>query len=99
MCIITKSYSVNVAFTPKSVILVTGITILGTLVPFLLYGFGVRLLGNVKASLFATVEPVVSAILAFFIADVTFTAIDLFGFVCILGAIQVVAFHSLKKAE
>lgn len=99
MCIITKSYAVHVSFTPYSVLLVAAIAILGTLIPFLIYGFGVRLLGNVKASLFATVEPVVSAILAFFLANVTFTKIDILGFVCILGAIQVVAMQAVRKSN
>lgn len=99
MCIITKSYAVHVSFTPYSVLLVAAIAIFGTLIPFLIYGFGVRLLGNVKASLFATVEPVVSAILAFFLANVTFTKIDILGFVCILGAIQVVAMQAARKSN
>ncbi|MCI5806060.1 MAG: DMT family transporter [Clostridium sp.] len=99
MCIITKSYAVHVSFTPYSALLVTAIAIFGTLIPFLIYGFGVRLLGNVKASLFATVEPVVSAILAFFLANVTFTKIDILGFVCILGAIQVVAMQAARKSN
>lgn len=99
MCIITKSYAVHVSFTPYSVLLVAAIAIFGTLIPFLMYGFGVRLLGNVKASLFATVEPVVSAILAFFLANVTFTKIDILGFVCILGAIQVVAMQAARKSN
>lgn len=99
MCIITKSYAVHVSFTPYSVLLVAAIAIFGTLIPFLIYGFGVRLLGNVKASLFATVEPVVSAILAFFLANVTFTKIDILGFVCILGAIQVVAMQAVRKSN
>ena len=99
MCIITKSYAVHVSFTPYSTLLVTAIAIFGTLIPFLIYGFGVRLLGNVKASLFATVEPVVSAILAFFLANVTFTKIDILGFVCILGAIQIVAMQAVRKSN
>lgn len=99
MCVITKSYAVHVSFTPYSVLLVAAIAVFGTLIPFLIYGFGVRLLGNVKASLFATVEPVVSAILAFFLANVTFTKIDILGFVCILGAIQIVAMQAVRKSN
>ncbi len=98
MCVITKSYAVHISFTPYSVLLVAAIAVFGTLIPFLIYGFGVRLLGNVKASLFATVEPVVSAILAFFLANVTFTKIDILGFVCILGAIQIVAMQAARKS-
>lgn len=99
MCIITKSYAATVQFTTQSFLLVTAIAIFGTLIPFLIYGFGVRLLGNVKASLFATVEPAVSAVLAFFLAGVTFTKIDILGFICILGAIQVVAMQAVHKSN
>lgn len=97
MCIITRSYAAHVQFTTRSFLLVTAIALFGTLIPFLVYGFGVRLLGNVKASLFATVEPVVSAILAFLLADVTFTRVDILGFICILGAIQVVAMQAVRN--
>lgn len=99
MCIITKSYATQVQFTSRSLLLVMSIAIFGTLIPFLIYGFGVYLLGNVKASLFATVEPVVSALLAFFLAGVTFTKIDILGFICILGAIQVVAMQAVRKTN
>lgn len=95
LSILTKSYQVDISFSVSSVTLIMLITIVGTLIPFLTYGKGVQILGNVKASLFVTVEPVMSAILAFFLVKQKFTAIDILGFLCIIGAVQFVAFRTL----
>lgn len=93
----TKSYHVSITFTVPSVVLILAISIVGTLIPFLIYGFGVQILGNVKASLFVTVEPIFSALMAFFLLHVSFTKVDILGFLCILGAVWLTAFQTLKK--
>lgn len=73
------------------------ISILGTLIPFVIYNQGVRILGNVKASVLVTIEPITSAILAFILTDITFTIIDIIGFICILSAVELIALKSLKN--
>lgn len=74
-----------------------GVAVFGTLIPFTLYGIGIGILGSVKASLFVTVEPVSSAILTWVFMDAVFTAMDICGFLLILGAIQVVAILTFKE--
>ena len=81
------------------------VAIVGSLIPFTIYGLGISILGSVKASLFVTVEPVSSALLTWIFLGTQFTRMDLIGFLLILGSIQVVAimtFHNEKhivKAE
>ena len=74
------------------------IIIFSTLIPFIIYGKGVQILGPVKASLFVTIEPIASALLAYFVTHIQFTAMDLLGFFLILAAIEFVAFTE-KKAS
>ena len=99
LSIITKSYQTTIFFSTSSVILIILITIVGTLIPFLIYSIGVQILGNVKASLIVTVEPVMSAILAFFLVNQRFEWIDVIGFFCIIGAVQFVAFLTLREKK
>lgn len=95
--LITKCYKISVKFSPQSIILILAITFVGTLIPFLIYGFGVRILGNVKASLFVTVEPIVSAILTYSLTKQEFSMVDIGGFICIIVAIQLIAVKTLKN--
>lgn len=97
LLITTKSYKISISFSFSTVSLTLAISLFGTLIPFLIYGMGVKILGNVKASLFVTVEPICSAVLAFFLLKVSFTTIDILGFICIIAAIQLAALKTLKK--
>lgn len=67
------------------------VAIVGSLIPFTIYGIGIGILGSAKASLFVTVEPITSAILAWMFLGTKFTVMDIIGFILILGAIEVVA--------
>lgn len=93
----TRSYLEPIEYSFPAISLTLAITIVGTLIPFLIYGIGVQILGNVKASLFVTVEPIFSAIIAFLFLKVSFTKIDIVGFLCIIGAIWLAALKSLKQ--
>lgn len=72
------------------------VAVVGTLIPFTLYGIGIGILGSVKASLFVTVEPVVSALLTWLLFDAHFTVMDICGFLLILGSIQIVAILTFR---
>lgn len=97
LLILTRSYDlVCVDWNWQSVGLVLGVAFFGTLIPFVVYGIGVQVLGEVRASLFVTVEPVVSAILAAVLLSVQFQAMDIVGFVCIIGAIEYAAVRSIR---
>lgn len=73
----------------KSYFLIILIAILGTIIPFLLYGKGVMALGSVKCSLLVTIEPVASAVMTYFFTDTKFTVFDIIGCIFILVAVQI----------
>lgn len=91
------SFKMNLTLNSYSFGLIAIVSLLGTLIPFVIYGKGVEILGNVKASILVTIEPITSAILAFLLTDVIFTKIDILGFICILSSIELIALKSLKK--
>lgn len=93
----TKSYDKPIDYSFHAMGLTFAITIIGTLIPFLIYGIGVQILGNVKASVFVTVEPIFSAILACLFLQVSFTRMDIAGFLCIICAIWLTALKALKN--
>lgn len=99
LLIITKSYLVKFNYNFHSIALLLSISVFGTLIPFSIYGKGVEWLGNVMASLFVTIEPVFSAILAIVLLKTNFTKIDVLGFCCIIAAIQFVAYKELKQSK
>lgn len=94
----TKSYEKNIDINFYSIAIISAITIVGTMIPFVIYGKGVSLLGPVKASLFVTVEPIFSAILVFLVLNIKFTLIDVIGFISIIIAIELTAMKTIKKA-
>ena len=68
------------------------IVVIGTLAAFFLYLQGVSDIGPVKASMIGCVEPVVATILSTVWMGTTFAAIDLVGFVLIIGGVLLVSF-------
>ena len=73
------------------------VAVVGSLIPFTIYGLGISILGSVKASLFVTVEPVSSALLTWIFLGTRFTRMDMIGFLLILGSIQVVAVMTFRN--
>lgn len=67
------------------------VVVLGTMVSFSLYMTGVKLIGSVRASLYACVEPVASMVLTAVWMKVNFTVPDVFGTVCIIATIILLA--------
>lgn len=76
-----------------------GVAILGSLIPFVLYGIGIGVLGSVKASLFVTVEPITSAFLTWLCFRTNFVLPDILGFLLILGAIETVSVITFRKKK
>ena len=76
-----------------------GVAVFGSLIPFVIYGIGIGILGSVKASLFVTVEPISSALLTFLVFGTQFTAPDILGFLLILGSIEMVAVMTFRAEK
>lgn len=64
-----------------------GLVVLGTALTFSIYLKGLSLIGPVKASMLASVEPVSAAAFMIVWLGVPFHYMDLLGFVCILATV------------
>ena len=73
------------------------IIVFGTMLGFSLYMQSVKMIGSVKASLFACVEPVASTLLTAVWMKVKFTPVDLLGFAMILATIFILAIPARRK--
>lgn len=71
----------------KAVIAIVGLVIFCTVMPFLLYTTGLKKLEAGKASILATIEPIVSAIVGLIFFQEAFDLAKILGMVCILLAI------------
>lgn len=75
------------------------IIIFGTMTGFSLYMIGVKMIGSVKASLFACIEPVSSMILTVVWMRVKFTEMDLLGTVLIIATIFILAIPTKREQK
>ena len=82
-----------------SVCMLVYIFLFGTMISFSLYLQSVKLIGSVKASLFACVEPVSATVLAAVWMKVSFAPIDLLGFVMIIATIFILAIPAKKQKD
>lgn len=96
---ITRYWNIPGIWDWKTVALLLGVVIFGTLVPFTLYMQGVVYLGPVRASMFGCIEPLVATILSAVILGTAFGVIDIAGIVCILGGATALAMLGKKESE
>lgn len=73
------------------------VVVFGTMAGFSLYMTGVKLIGSVKASLYACVEPVSSMILTVLWMKVKFTTPDLIGTLFVIATIIILAIPTRKQ--
>ena len=73
------------------------VVIFGTMAGFSLYMTGVKLIGSVKASLYACVEPVSSMLLTVLWMKVNFTTPDLIGTLLVIATIIILAIPTKKQ--
>jgi drug/metabolite transporter (DMT)-like permease len=75
----------------RTVLMALCVIIFGTVIPFGCYLEGVRLLGPVRASMFACVEPLVAAVMSVIFLGEIFGGMDILGFALILGGVTSLA--------
>lgn len=73
------------------------VVVFGTMAGFSLYMTGVKLIGSVKASLYACMEPVSSMILTVLWMKVNFTTPDLIGTLFVIATIIILAIPTKKQ--
>lgn len=74
-------------FAPANIGLVLFVGLVGTCLPFLLYIWGIQRVQAERAAIAATLEPVISAVVAWVILDQVLTALQIAGGAVILAAV------------
>ena len=97
LSIFTMPWKYSAFWDMESILAFIFVVIFGTVVSFLLYLSGVKILGATKASLFACVEPLASAVLSVLWLKVRLELIDILGFVFIIATIFILAYKRKEK--
>ncbi len=82
-----RAWSIPVTISLPMFLALFSIVLIGTVIAFTLYLKGVSMLGAVKASMIASVEPVSATCFSAFLLGTTFKPMDLVGFACILTTV------------
>lgn len=97
--ILTDSYHTDITATSFVITITTFITLFSSLIPMVLYGKGVAILGSMRASLFVTVEPVFCALVSVGVGLTKLIWLDFIGFLLILVPIEYIAYKGGKDDE
>lgn len=90
LLIIMQPWNMSVEIDYVVVLFVLGIVIFGTICSYYLILSAIRMIGPIKTSLIACVEPVVATIVAAVWLNTSFSAMDIIGSVLIMSAIVVI---------
>ncbi len=82
-----KGGLVHYDFSLKAFLAMSGIVLIGTIGAFCLYLKGVELIGAMRASMIACIEPVAAAFMSFLFLGTSYTFLDLFAFALIIISI------------
>lgn len=96
---LTGSYRASVTVTPLVIGITAFITLFSSLIPMVLYGKGVSILGSMKASLFVTVEPIFCALVSVGLGLTQLVWLDILGFLLILIPIEYIAYKGGETNE
>lgn len=95
LAMITKVWEADIPSQPSFFMAFAGIVIFGTVVAYTMYLYGVTLIGPVKASMIASIEPVAATVFMIVWLKEPFHYMDFFGFACIFTTV----FLLLKKEK
>ncbi len=73
------------------------IVIFGTITSFALYSYGVSIIGGVRGSMIACIEPVSATFFSIIFLKTNFTFLDLIGFIFVLSTVFIVAYFGKEK--
>lgn len=96
LCTIFRPWTMEVAMDTEILMGMAAVVVIGTVIAFSFYMEGIRCVGPKKGSLFASIEPVSATVFSVVWMHVSFGAMDLLGFVCIISTIFLLA---LDKKE
>ena len=100
--LVTQVWQYDLPLTPSNLLALFGLVIIGTVFAYTVFLKGTTLVGAVKGSLLASIEPIASVILTVLIMGDHFFAIDVLGMVLIVLAVVLISLQdllALKKEE
>lgn len=97
MCLLVRPWSYEVIWDAGTLGAMAGVTVLGTAVAFGLYLGGVSIIGPLRGSILASVEPVSAVILSALWLGTAFLAADFAGFAMILCAVFLLTYAQQKN--
>lgn len=87
----------DVEWTPETLGALAGIILIGTVISYTMFLKGTSIVGPVKSSLLAAIEPISAVFFAFLIMNEKFFAIDFVGMAMILAAVILISLKDLIK--
>ena len=97
MAIGTRVWTIQVDWNLRIILGLIAISFFGTAIAYTLYLQGVQLVGSVKASLIASIEPVAATVFSAIWLHTVFGGIDLVGFLCIMITVFLLAKKEKNK--
>lgn len=91
LCLVFRPWAMEVAVDAQVFGGMAAVIVVGTVLAFSCYMEGIRCVGPKKGSLFASVEPVSATVFSVLWMHVSFGAMDLLGFACIISTIFLLA--------
>lgn len=91
LCTIFRPWTMEVTADAEVLLGMAAVVVIGTVIAFSFYMEGIRCVGPKKGSLFASIEPVSATVFSVVWMHVSFGAMDLLGFVCIISTIFLLA--------
>lgn len=81
-----------------TIVVIITVIIFGTVIPFSIYVISTKLIGPTKTSLFATIEPVSSAVFSIFLLNLAFGFMDFLGTGMIIAMVIILSLNKKEKA-
>lgn len=97
--LVTQAWNYPVLLSVRTLPAYVGIIGVGTILAYTLFLKGVSLVGPVKGSLLASVEPVAAVVFALLLLQETFYLIDLVGMGLIILAVILISWQDLRRAN
>ncbi|MFL4356026.1 DMT family transporter [Streptococcus uberis] len=98
----TQPWQYDLPLTTGNGIALVGLVLVGTIIAYTLFVEGARIVGPVKGSLIAAVEPIASVFFSIILLSETFYSMDILGMLLIMVAVLLISlrdFVFLKKQE
>ena len=99
MCLVVRPWNFELIWDRGTWGALIGVIVVGTAIAFGLYLQGVSLIGPLRGSVLASVEPISAVIISVLWLGTSFEAADFLGFAMILGAVFVLTFAQRKEQK